>query len=224
MTFLLLISLVIFLSRSAFFRITNIVCEKDNLPCNEQEKNIFLNFFGQNILGFEPNKKNNQIKQQQPQLGKITYQKIWPNKLVIKITSRIPFASLTVNEKDWYSIDIDGYIFDKKQETEADLPQIISQNNDLDLKPGKIDSSLITISLTIIESLKENLIDLEKIVLNNRQEATLYLASPVIATLSARKDVSMQVDSLQFILRQSKIEGNLPRFIDLRFDKPIMIY
>ncbi|MFZ5366433.1 MAG: hypothetical protein ACOZBZ_04080 [Patescibacteria group bacterium] len=41
---------------------------------------------------------------------------------------------------------------------------------------------------------------------------------------SREKDLSGQVASLQLILGRSKIEGKIPLEIDLRFDKPVLIY
>lgn len=42
--------------------------------------------------------------------------------------------------------------------------------------------------------------------------------------LSLEKDISPQFASLQFILWRSKIEGKMPKRIDLRFDKPVIRY
>ena len=36
------------------------------------------------------------------------------------------------------------------------------------------------------------------------------------------KSVSSQVDSLQFVLKQSKIEGKLPKQINLNYDNPYL--
>ena len=72
--------------------------------------------------------------------------------------------------------------------------------------------------------MKDNYVLLEKLVVAPEERITLLLTEGVIASLSAKKEIYSQVDSLQFILRQSKIEGELPRFIDLRFDKPVVKY
>lgn len=41
---------------------------------------------------------------------------------------------------------------------------------------------------------------------------------------SLDKDLFSQVISLQFILSRSKIEGKLPKLVDLRFRKPVISY
>lgn len=45
---------------------------------------------------------------------------------------------------------------------------------------------------------------------------------PVFLTLD--KDLNSKVASLQLILSRAKIEGRLPRAIDLRFSKPVLSY
>lgn len=39
-----------------------------------------------------------------------------------------------------------------------------------------------------------------------------------------KEDLEVQVVSLQFILRRAKIEGKLPKVVDLRFEKPVVSY
>lgn len=42
--------------------------------------------------------------------------------------------------------------------------------------------------------------------------------------LNLKKDITPQLASLQFILWRSKIEGNKPKRVDLRFEKPVVEY
>lgn len=43
-------------------------------------------------------------------------------------------------------------------------------------------------------------------------------------TLSAKKDIIMQISSLQFILARLTMEGRQFRKLDLQFDKPIIVF
>ena len=43
-------------------------------------------------------------------------------------------------------------------------------------------------------------------------------------TLSAKKDIIMQISSLQFILTRLTMEGRQFRKLDLQFDKPIIVF
>lgn len=44
------------------------------------------------------------------------------------------------------------------------------------------------------------------------------------AQMSTSRDLKLQVASLQLIISRSKIEGRIPKEIDLRFDNPIVVY
>ena len=61
--------------------------------------------------------------------------------------------------------------------------------------------------------------------LNFRQkEAEGSFSGNLTVFFSLDKDLFSQVISLQFILSRSKIEGRLPRLVDLRFNKPVISY
>lgn len=42
--------------------------------------------------------------------------------------------------------------------------------------------------------------------------------------LSTSKDLTTQVLSLQFVISRAKIENRLPKVVDLRFTKPVVLY
>lgn len=48
--------------------------------------------------------------------------------------------------------------------------------------------------------------------------------SGITVLFNFREDLTAQVVSLQLILSRAKIEGRLPRSIDLRFSKPVVSY
>ena len=50
------------------------------------------------------------------------------------------------------------------------------------------------------------------------------LASGISVFISSKKDLSLQVSSLQAILKQLTIEGKEAKSIDFRFDKPIILF
>lgn len=55
------------------------------------------------------------------------------------------------------------------------------------------------------------------------QEAVAKI-SEVQVFFNLEKEIESQVLSLQFILSRAKIEGRLPKVVDLRFDKPVVSY
>lgn len=56
------------------------------------------------------------------------------------------------------------------------------------------------------------------------KEIQASFSGSLTALFSSEKELTSQVISLQFILSRSKIEGKLPKLVDLRFDKPVILY
>lgn len=79
-------------------------------------------------------------------------------------------------------------------------------------------------AILISQELKTNSINFMQIIIKSNNTVTVNLSPELLINLLTTKSISSQVDSLQFILRQSKIEGKLPVIIDLRFDKPVLKY
>lgn len=65
-----------------------------------------------------------------------------------------------------------------------------------------------------------------KLVLVERSERALMtkFSSGLTCVFSLEKNLESQLASLQFILWRSKIEGEYPTKVDLRFDKPVISY
>lgn len=57
----------------------------------------------------------------------------------------------------------------------------------------------------------------------NGQELTAEI-SQTLVLFKIEEDFKPQVASLQFILSRAKIEGKLPKVVDLRFTKPVVSY
>jgi len=221
--FLLLVALVIFIFTSDYFKVNNISCEKDKLPCSEKEKSLFLDLLGANIFLLDTNKKIKAIKSNHPQIKKITIEKKLLNKILIQMINRQEYAALTLDEKFWFIVDRHGFVFQQINYQPKNLPLIYLKNNKFDLKINEqIKHEGAKSALLILESMGDNFISLDKIMVDFDKTITLFLSEGVVASLSARKEILSQVDSLHFILRQSKIEGRLPIWVDLRFDKPVI--
>lgn len=60
--------------------------------------------------------------------------------------------------------------------------------------------------------------------LDYKDTITVTLPGPLTVRLAASSDLKYSVASLQFIISRSKIEGKVPKSIDLRFDKPVVVY
>jgi hypothetical protein len=223
--FLLLIGGVIFFFRSDYFKINSLSCEKDGLPCSEKERALFVDMLGANIFLIESHKIIQSVKDNHPPIKQVTIEKKLINKVFVKLVERKELMGLTTNGKDWFIIDDEGFIFRQVYQQPKNLPLVYFENNAINLEINHyLDGEQKTSLLSIFRAMEDNFIFLGKVVVGPHETITLFLGEGAIASLSARKKITSQVDSLQFILRQSKIEGNMPSRIDLRFDKPVVVF
>lgn len=85
--------------------------------------------------------------------------------------------------------------------------------------PSQEDKRLVTLK----KQLAGKKIDFSSIVASESSYAVL-LPNGSQVVLSSEKDVSLQISSLQFILSRLTMEGREFSRLDLRFDKPIIVF
>ena len=59
---------------------------------------------------------------------------------------------------------------------------------------------------------------------NNDSQFLIKLENGGNVTLSAKKDIILQISSLQFVLSRLTMEGRQFRTLDLQYDKPIIVF
>lgn len=222
---LLTIYSVIAFSKSDFFKISDLHCEKENNICSDREVSFFSHLLAKNIFVLDVNKEAELIKNRLPYLKIVIINKKLPDKLLIKIGFRKEFVLLETGEQRTYLLDDEGFVLGEVEKKPSALPEITAP--DLCLNPAageQMKESEIQAGIILLKVCQESLISISRIIIQSNQALTLDLNNGLLATLSADKDILYQVDSLQFILRQSKIEGKVPKKIDLRFDKPVAVF
>ncbi len=213
---------VVFLLKADFFQIKNIKCIKNGSSCNKQEENFLNEFIGKNIFTFKNAKEAEEVEDNFYKLSKVKIEKKLPQTLLVELYPRESAVAFSVSGKTWYLIDKDAVIFDQQIEKPKDLPAF-NINNDLDIKIGKkLEKDWVKI-VDLADSLQNGYVNVEKIELEY-PSVKLILSEGSMVYMSLESDISRQVGSLQFILRQSKIEGRSIKAIDLRFDKPTIKY
>lgn len=224
LTILLLIVGFFLFFKSDFFKVKEIDCQKDNFPC---QKGSFLNEIrGQNIFLINTASLIKKIEEETLSTKDIKIKKQLPAKIILEIISREPLVALTLEKKAWFLIDEDGVVYNKIFTEPKDIPIIvISKELEIYVYVGqKISDDALIKVVSLVKELKRAFISFDYIILADKELVNVYLTGSITATFSTKKLISSQVDSLQFILRQSKIEGKIPEAIDLRFTKPVLKY
>lgn len=213
---------IVFIFKSKFFSLNVFNCSINSFPC-KKESYLFEELRGKNIFLANTTKLAEKIESQILTIEEVRIKKQLPNKIKIEIIPRVGVAVLTTDDKIWFLIDKNGFIFKKTFTKPEGLVIINTFSLETSFYLGqKINDQWLVKTLLLIKSLDKNFVSFKKIVVLSRDNISLFLHEAVIASFSAQKNISQQVDSLQFILRQSKIEGKLPAYIDLRFTKPVI--
>lgn len=210
--------------KSDYFRIKKITCLKDEFPCND-EIIYFADLKKLNLLTTNFNQIFNKIKDNIPAVESIKYNRHLPDEIIINLIMRQPLASFSYDQSSWYLVDTNYFVYKQVMVKPNNLPEIKISRTDYHLIVGQsIKNEVLNKVLLLIEELKTSFSYFKEIELSSSSTITVFLQESVIASFSGQKAIRPQVDSLQFILRQSKIEGKVPSFIDLRFVKPVLRY
>jgi len=175
---------------------------------------------GQNIFIVDEQKLALQIKKTDIKIKEVKIEKQLLGKLLINISRRNPIAVVAFG-KNYLLIDQDGLFFDMSSQA-GNLP-IASFN--LSLQNFKVGSTIDKENkkaLDILVSLggKEEV----KSISVGQEDIQLELISGTIILFPKLADINAKVTALQVILSRFRIEGKRPVKIDLRFEKPVVMF
>lgn len=219
---ILVIGGIIFWLQSSFWRVKKISCQINDIDCPDKLLADLMRFsLGKNIFLLSTKKLSLQVKEDYLQTERVKIQKKLPNGVNFYLTTRQP--QVAINGDKFHLVDQAGVVIEKK-ETSGDYP-LIFFDPPANLSIGeRFSQPEILQTIDLIIDLKLRLIEsnLAKIISATRVE--IWLKGDTQTIFSLKKETVGQLDSLQLILSRAKIEGNKLKQIDLRFDKPIIIY
>ncbi len=120
-----------------------------------------------------------------------------------------------------YAVDKEGVIL---TENPGYVPDIVTFyfESERELRPSEVlDKDLIQNSLGILAQLKERSIAVDQAKVSRD---SLYILGESKYIFKLKKDPGRQVISLQLILQKAKIDSVSVDKVDLRFDKPVVVY
>jgi len=218
-----LVTLLLYVFKADFFKVRWLECQSNDGQMCQEKETVFLNDLKErNLFLINSKKEGQRFKKELLWIKEIDIKKRLPDKLLIIISRRQPTVIFTKDEKVWYISDEEGFIFSKTTKKINDLLTVFLPR-DFPIDLGVEIDFRLKFVVDLAKILKKEFIFIDKAYFDF-PTLTLFLDSSRIASLSAQKPADLQVGSLQFILRQSKIEGKLPGLIDLRFSKPVIKY
>jgi cell division septal protein FtsQ len=210
-----LVTLGIFLS--PLFSIKNVQVATDN-KCVTPNFVKNADVVGQNLLTFSAENLINKLKKQYSCVQSVKVQKNFPGSLKVIILSSLPLAKI-----DGTNLIISGQN-SVTSGSGTDLP-VVFLPYQIPLKIGSVvaDVQLIYV-LKILNQLKDTDFIVSSARVVDQGNIIVYNRENVLAIFSSAQDLSVQISSLQEVIAKSKIDATKIQKIDLRFNKPIIVF
>lgn len=177
---------------------------------------------GENLLFLNTKKWADRLEEENPIVKEIEVKKEFPTQIIINFKKREPRALIfDPNSNFSLLIDEEGIILRKEEREE--LPAIIA--NLQNFKIGdRIKDKTIDLALNIIAVLEEKASSSKFTLDESANVLKATLADGALILVNLEKDKEKTLYSLQRLQEKFKIEGNWPRKIDLRFEKPVLTF
>lgn len=176
-------------------------------------------YLGKNILFLNTSKIEGELKQKNSCLEEVTVSRSFPSTIQISAKSKVPVAK--IDGTDLLATS-DGLVI-KKQLT-TNIPTIYLQNPKEAKENTKLTDKPALIALEIAANLLKSDFTPSSIRLLDSSDIAVYSTGGIIALFTTQKAAAGQVDSLQSIMTKAKIDATKIEKIDLRFDKPVIVF
>jgi len=176
-----------------------------------------------NLFSFDMERILRDIRARHPELADVFIRKQFPNKLLIVVKEREPLA-LVVASANSYLVDLQGFILPFKS-IYRDLPKITG------IHPKRLQlytnarSLRLKKALELLKELKKRRIypeyNVSQIDVRRYADIIFYLENRIEVRMG-QSGFERKVALLSRILTQLKASDTVPKYIDMRFDNPVV--
>lgn len=202
-------------AEASFFKVTSVSVEGD--PQNLVTAQIVDASLGQNLAFFPESVVRSKVAENLT-VAAVSFSKTFPSTVVVRVIFRDPVLTWQ-SRLGRYLVDKEGIAY--KEAAGEPLPQVSAASSEIGLG-DRLSEQEIGLSLRILE-ITEGKFSVLTIFFQDR-DVRIQLSSGVEVNLDSRGDIVQMQETLQLILGQAKIEGRIPRQIDLRYSKPLVSY
>ncbi len=183
-----------------------------------------------NIFKINLKELSRRIIAQHPEILKAEVRRLVPNKIIINLKRRIPFARIEPAGYPYkiFFIDREGFVLtDKKPASFDELPLIVGINTELArIREGKQSESIqLMKALSLLKEIatREDAADYEiaKIDVTSYKNISFFINGGIEVKIGAG-NFKERLDLLSRTLCELKANGYQPKYIDLRFGDPII--
>lgn len=209
--------------RSDFWMVHRIDCRQNGQPCSfEAWTGFFSQLNGRNWLFLSSEKYEKRFADTYPVFSSVKITKIFPSTILVELTTRNPV--LAVRKKHhYYLLDSQGLVLGAADHADG-LPELSLGGSESYLTGQIATDPVSAFSARLLAEAQWRLLSPLTVEPEGKWTVRLIFSEGTVGVFSVQKDPASQLDSLQFILSRTKMEGRLPGKVDLRFDKPVVVY
>lgn len=209
------------IKRSRMFLVKSIIVD----PADEFDPSDLMYLKNKNIFDVDVDFVQSRLGKQYPQIAYLKVIKRFPDTLIVVAKKRNPFAQVQMRSR-LVLIDADGVVISDMGQESTAVPLIQGIKSDKRIKVGSpLDAQNLYAAITIMKIFKENSSlasnAIIRVEVENLSRINLYLSNNINIILD-RERVKQKFKMLEVVLSQSKIDLSEVKYIDLRFNEPII--
>lgn len=217
---MVLLGATYFYIKNNYFKVAKIDCKTQYSLCSEQDQNTLSELVGKSMIDVNSKSVEDKIIKNYSN-RRIVTQKIFPSTLSVFIEKRKPLVALdpTIGEEGLYLVDNDGVI--QQFVNSSSLPVVVLTPNSPLMLGGKADSDIQQAVKLMHLIYKGQNINKGSM---NGKSLEILLSNDIKVIFSLDRDPQVLVGALQLITSRIRIEGKVPKSIDLRYSNPVLTY
>ncbi len=210
---------------SSYFRVARVTC---STPSRAKSLERFLYLKNQSIFNVDLAHVQKQLEWSYPEVGEIRVLKRFPDEICIVLKERKPFAALALGANS-FLIDRQGFIVSKDISSQGAFPLVRglpSPPKTVSLGQ-RIVSSNLEVALNIIDLFNRNKalarFVIVKMDVGNLSRISFFLGEQLEVVID-NEGAQEKINTLGVILEKAKLDWERIRYIDLRFQEPVIKY
>lgn len=215
------LGVAVFLAGFKFLRVQTVKCVQGDGPCSADVMAELYRWHRQNIFLIRPDKIEEKILKANISLKEVKVKLIFPLTLSAKLTLRKAVANFVSTRTSAIGLqaDQDGVVISDSQNKEG-LPEIIwAQISDFrvgDVLPEEFKNTILLVSNL------SSAFSAANFEFDGKTTLRMISSEGIKVSFSTSKDFVSQAAALQELTKKARIDGEMPKEIDLRFQNPII--
>ena len=202
---------------SPLFEIKNVTFNDDAACIKNSQKIAEDNLIGESLIFLNSQEIAQVIKNKFACIETIDVNRQFPSTVQINIQSKRPIAKIAESD---FQLTKDGLLV--RADDSVQIPTIFLPTN-FELNAGqRLDDKNILFALEIIDNLLKSDFVPTTVRIVDEDQIAVYSNKDILVIFSTNKNPIKQVDSLQLILAEARIDATKIDKIDMRFEKPVI--